>query len=498
VGASYGRLLLEIALESAPLGLAGAALGLALTRVVHDTILAYLPEHIVRRLSGADALTLDARVVAFTAGAGVFTIVLFGLLPAISALRFDVMSRLRDTARGSTRERQRFGQALVAIEIALALMLLAGAALTFKNLTRLERQYLGFHPEGVLRAMVDFSATRYATIPQKAALFNDVERRMAGIPGVLSIGIIAPQAFPFGGPRVRGARFEIAGKPGIEARAEVYAANPGYLGSVRLPLLRGRWFTSADTASNQPVTVLSESVAHGYFGANDCIGQQVRLTSDRADSPWVTIIGVVGDVKNPIAEHWQPTAYRPFAQTPSSGAVLMIRAALSDPMSLAPAVRRELHAIDATAPEFRIVAALDTAVKDYISPERFTTRLLAIFGTIGLTLAAAGVYGVMRYWVASRTGEIGIRMALGAQRANVLRIVLGRALTAACAGVAGGLAGAFALRKAIATQLVGVSAADPVVLSAAAAVLFAVAVIAAWAPARRASCIDPAEALRCE
>jgi len=176
----------------------------------------------------------------------------------------------------------------------------------------------------------------------------------------------------------------------------------------------------------------------------------------------------------------------------------MIRAALSDPMSLAPAVRRELHAIDATAPEFRIVAALDTAVKDYISPERFTTRLLAIFGTIGLTLAAAGVYGVMRYWVASRTGEIGIRMALGAQRANVLKIVLGRALTAACAGVAGGLAGAFALRKAIATQLVGVSAADPVVLSAAAAVLFAVAVIAAWAPARRASCIDPAEALRCE
>ncbi len=418
MGASRARLVLQLARESATLAAVGAALGLLLTRALHDVILAILPGNIARRLSGADALALDARVLAFTIGVALVTVLLFGLLPALSSLRFDVMARLRDAARGSTGERQRFGQALVTIEIALALMLLAGAGLTFKNLTRLESQYLGFRPEGVLRAMTDFSTTHYPRPEQKAALFDEVERRIRNIPGVAVVGLIAPQAFPFGGPRVRGSLFEIFGKPGVEARAEVYAANPG-----------------------------------------------------------------------------QPTAYRPFAQTPFSGATLLIRASVSDPLSLAPSVRRELHAIDPTAPEFRIVANLDAAVRDYVSPQRFTTTLLAIFAAIGLALAAAGVYGVMRYWVASRTGEIGIRMALGAQRSSVLWLVLGRAATAAACGVAAGLAGAIALRKVIATQLVGVSAADPVVLGAVAAALFAVAVLAAWAPARHASRINPLEAL---
>ncbi len=501
IGASHARLVLQLVRESATLAAAGAALGLLLTRALHDVILTILPANIARRLSGADALALDARALAFTGGVALVTILLFGLLPALSALRFKVMAGLRDAARGSSPKRRRFGQTLVTVEIALAVMLLAGAGLTFKSLTQLQSQYLGFRPEGVLRAMTDFSATRYRLPEQKAALFNEVERRIGSIPGVAVVGIIAPQAFPFGGPGVRGSRFEIFGKPEVEARAEVYAANPAYLDSIRLPLLRGRWFTDADSASSQPVAVLSEIVAGRYWGDQgdaECIGRRVRLSSDRADSVWATVVGVVGDVKNPVADHWQPTAYRPFAQTPSSGAVLMVRASVADPLSLAPSVRRELHGIDPTAPEFRIVAALDAAVRDYISPERFTTTLLGIFAAIGLALAAAGVYGVMRYWVASRTGEIGIRVALGAQPSNVLWLVLGRAATAAAAGVAGGLVGAIALRKVMATQLIGVSATDPVVLSGVAVVIFAVAVLAAWAPARRASRIDPAEALRAE
>ena len=176
----------------------------------------------------------------------------------------------------------------------------------------------------------------------------------------------------------------------------------------------------------------------------------------------------------------------------------MIRASVADPLSLASPVRQELHAIDPTAPEFRIVANLDAAIRDYVSSQRFTTTLLAVFAAIGLALACVGVYGVMRYWVASRTGEIGIRVALGAQRSNVLFLVLRRAIMAAAAGSACGLVGAIALRKVIATQLIGVSAVDPVVLGAVAAVIFAVAVLAAWAPALGASRIDPAEALRAE
>jgi ABC-type antimicrobial peptide transport system permease subunit len=176
----------------------------------------------------------------------------------------------------------------------------------------------------------------------------------------------------------------------------------------------------------------------------------------------------------------------------------MIRAAVDDPLSLAPSVRKVMRDIDPTAPEIRLVDALDKSVRDYVSPQRFTTTLLAVFASIGLALAATGVFGVVRYWVVSRTGEIGIRLALGAPRANVLGLVLGRAATAAGLGAAFGLAGAVALRKVIATQLIGVSPNDPAILGGMAAVIFAVALLAAWIPARRASRIDPIEALRCE
>src|SRR5215831_8083935 len=498
VGASRASLVLQLTGESALLAVAGAGLGLLMTQAMHDVVLATLPGNLTRRLSGVDALGMDWRVLGFTTAIALVTVLLFGLLPALNSLRFDVMSRLRDTARGSSPERQRLGQVLVTAEIALALMLLAGAGLTFKSLTRLETQDLGFRPEGVLRALTDFSATRYPRPEQRVALFDEIYRRLTVLPGVLRVGLVRPQAFPFPGPGGRGARFEIFGKPDLEARSDVFAANPAYLDALRLPLLRGRWFTEADTLSSPPVAVISQLVAHRYWGDDEPIGRRVRFDLETPGSPWVTVVGVVGDVKNPLATQWQPMSYRPLAQSPSSGATLMIRAAVSDPSSLAPAIRRELHAIDPTAPEFRIVANLDDVVRDYVSPQRFTTRLMAVFAAIGLALAAAGVYGVMRYWVASRTGEIGIRVALGAQRNDVLGLVLGRAVWTGIAGVAAGLAGAVALRKAIASQLIGLSAVDPLVLGGVAAAIFAVAVLAAWAPARRATRIDPVEALRSE
>ncbi len=497
VGAGRGRLILQLTGESAGFAVVGTALGLGLTRFFHDLIFSSLPGNISRRLSGGDALSLDVRVLAFTAGIGVITILLFGLLPALNSLRFDVMSRLRDSGRGSSRERQRFGQALVTLEIALALMLLSSAGLTFKNLAQIRNQYLGFHAENVLRAATELSPVRYPRPEQKVAMFAEIQRRMSAIPGVASVGLIAPQFFPFGGPNVRGARFEIFGKPEVEGRAEVYVANPAYIDAIRLPLLRGRWFTDADTALSPPVAVLGEMVARRYWGDEDPLGRRVRLSSDRPDSPWATVIGIVGDVKNPVADHWQPNAYRPYAQVPSAGAVLMIRAAVADPLSLAGAMRREMRAIDSTASELRM-ANLATAVRDYASGQRFTTILMAVFAGIGLALATAGVYGVTRYWVASRTGEIGIRLALGAQRGSVLRLVLGRAAGAAGAGVLAGVVGAIALRKVIATQLISVSAVDPVVIGSVSVVIFAVAVLAAWSPARRAARVDPAEALRSE
>lgn len=498
MGASHGKLVAQLACESGLLGAAGAALGLLLTRVLHDAILGLLPANVARRMAGADPLAADVRVILFSLAAALLTVIIFGVLPGLSSLRFDITAALRDAGRTTHGARRKSGSLLVAVEIMLAVMLLAGAALSFKSLARLESRYLGFRGGGVLRVMTGFLVSRYPNAAHQVAVYREVERRIGAIAGAAEVGIVAPQVFPFGGPGVRGAPFEIFGRPGLEARAEVYAANPAYPRAIRLPLLRGRWFTDADTAAAQPVAVLSESVAARYWPREDCVGGRVRFSGGAPPHEWVTIVGVVGDVRNPMGAHWQPTAYRPFAQTPHTGATLMIRSGRGAPQALAGAVRREMRAIDPSAPAIRLVDPLDAAVRDYSAAQRFTTRMLGVFAAIGLALAAAGVYGVMRYWVASRTGEIGVRVALGAQRSEVLRLVLGRALAAAAVGSAAGLLGALALRKVIASMLVDVSATDPVILAAVAGAVITVALISAWPPARRATRIDPATALRAE
>ncbi|MBM3812600.1 MAG: hypothetical protein FJW20_13315 [Acidimicrobiia bacterium] len=222
-----------------------AALGRTLTRADHGRPVVMIGHEYWKSLGGRADITEQVLMVEGQPHA------IAGVLPAASSLRFDVMEGLRDAARGSSTGRNRFGQALVVVEVGLALMLLAGAGLTFKHLTRLENQQLGFRPEGVLRAMTDFPAAKY----------EEVERRIGGLAGVARVGVLAPQAFPFGGPGVRGRRFEIFGKPEMEARAEVYMANAAYLEAVGLPLVRGRWFTEADTAAREPVSVMSRVAA---------------------------------------------------------------------------------------------------------------------------------------------------------------------------------------------------------------------------------------------
>ncbi len=328
------------------------------------------------------------------------------------------------------------------------------------------------------------------------AAYAEMVGRLEALPGVETAGVIAPQFFPFGGPRVRGSVFEIQGRPGAEPRAEVYVANPGYFRSVRIPLLRGRLFTDADAHAAAPVALISEVVARRYWGQEDPIGSLIRLDLSRADSPWVSIVGVVGDVRNPVGADVQPTAYRPWAQSPGTSGVLMIRTR-TDPMALAGTVRRELRSVDPTAPEVR-VASLEKAVSSYISPQRFTASALGIFAGLGLLLAAVGVYGVMRYWVGARIPEIGLRVALGAQRADVLRLVLGRAARVTAIGVGLGIVGGLALQRLMESQLYGVSPADPAVFAGVSLLMAAVALVAAFAPARWAARIDPLVALRHE
>jgi putative ABC transport system permease protein len=455
-------------------------------------------------------LTIDHRVLVFTAGLSLLAVLVFGLAPAVHSLRFDVMACLRDTAKGAAPERQRFGQLLVAGEVCLALMLSVGAGLTLKSLVGLHQQYLGFSADHVLRVAVDLPDARFPQPEQRSATFEAIQRRVDALAGVEEVGVLAPQFYPFGGPRVRGAVFEIEGRPGEEPRAEVYVANPNYFRAVRIPLLRGRLFSEADSAESAPVALISAVVARRYWGEEDPVGRLIRLHPGEAESPWVSVVGVVGDVRNPVGLDVQPTLYRPLAQSLGTSlrpefrsgdsrvaaAVLMIRTA-GDTMALADGVRGEIRQVDPNAGEIR-VADLEREVANYVSPQRFTTSLLGSFAALGLLLAAFGVYGVMRFWVSARIPEIGVRLALGAQPRDVVKLVVGRAAKTVLAGVAFGIGGAIALQRVIASQLHGVSATDPTVFAAVAAVVAIAALVAALAPARWAARVDPLAALRHE
>jgi predicted permease len=491
IGAGRGRLLRQLAAESALLGLAGGIAGLGLAGLSLDFVSANLPGNLVRAVRGG--LTLDWRVVAFTAGVSILAVLLFGMLPALGALRFDLMASLRD-ASGSAPRRGRMAELLVVGEVAMALMLLVAAGLMVKSLAGLERADLGFRPARVLRGAVDLLPARYPRAEQRVAVFAEITRRLEALPGVEAVGLAGPQLFPFGGPRVRGSRFEIEGRPDLEPRAEVYFGDPGYPRSVGVPLRAGRWFTASDTLASEPVSVLAESLAQRWFADDNPIGRRVRLSADSPQSVWTTIVGIVGDVRNPIAPAVQPTAYRPFAQVPTTGGVFYVRAAGSA-SALAQPMRRVLKDIDPTAPQFR-TAMLESAVHDYVSQQRFTTRVLGFFAALGLLLATAGIYGVMRCWVTARVGEIGVRMALGAARRDVIGLVLWSAGRAVAAGVTLGIAGAVAIQRVIASELHGVSPVDPVVFGVVGLMLGIAGIAAAYLPARRAAGIDPLAALR--
>ncbi|MEX2299339.1 MAG: ABC transporter permease [Bryobacterales bacterium] len=510
LGAGRGQVIRQLLVESSLMAAIGAGIGLGLANLSLGYLNSVLPASVGRGLRGEQALSIDHRVLAFTAGLSLLAVLIFGLAPAVHSLRFNVMSCLRDTAKGAAPGRRRFGQLLVASEICLALMLSVGAGLTLKSLVGLQQQYLGFSAERVLRVTVDLPEARFPLPEQRRIAFDEVLRRVHAIAGVEEAGILAPQFFPFGGPGVRGAAFEINGRPSEEPRAEQYVASPDYFTTVRIPLLKGRLLSNADTPESTPVALISAIVAQRYWGGEDPIGRLIRLQPGVDESPWVMVVGVVGDVRNPIGLDVQPTLYRPLLQSlgaslqPAfragdarvSSGVMMIRS-IGDPMTLVDAVRAELRQVDPNGPEMRS-ADLEREVANYVSPQRFVTSLLGSFAGLGLLLAAFGVYGVMRFWVSARIPEIGVRLALGAQPRDVVGLVVRRAARTVLIGVALGVAGAFALQRVIASQLHGVSATDPWVFAAVCAVVAVVAVAAAIAPARAAARVDPLAALRHE
>jgi putative ABC transport system permease protein len=494
LGASRLRLIRQLLTESALLALAGGSAGLLLALWGTDTLIALAPDTVPRM----QEIDIDRTVMIFTLGLSLLTAMVFGLAPALQSSRTDLTSSLKETGRSSAVgfHRNRLRGLLVVAEVALSLVLLVGAGLMVNSFLRLQQVDPGFETENILTMQVSLPFTRYAERQQQAAFYDRALGRISELPGVEAAS--ASTTLPLAGSINSTAVF-------IEGRGEEKTANeevaviaPGYFRATGIPLLTGRDFSEADTASSPPVIIVSRSMADRYWPGEDPLGKRIRLSGDQ--EPWRAIVGVAGDVKQEGMEAERAREfYLPYHQDPwflSSTMAFVVRSA-RETADLARAVRGEIQSVDKDLPVYG-ASSMKEIYSLSVAGRRFNTLLLSIFAAAALALASVGIYGVVSYSVAQRTHEIGIRMALGARATDVTRMVLAQGMTLAASGVVTGLAAALALTRLMESLLFGVSATDPSTFAAISLLLTLVAFAACYIPARRATKIDPTVALRYE
>ena len=488
LGAGRGRLIRQLLRESLLLSLIGGLLGLLLS--VWGTAL--LGTLVPSELPGVRELGPDVRVLAFTLIVSLLTGTLFGLLPALQLSRVDLNESLKE-GRGSAGASHRLHGFLVVSEVALALMLLAGAGLLLKSFFQLKAVNPGFLPANVLTMQLSLPESKYPQGHQQAAFFGQVVQNIEALPGVQSAGV-APTLPLSGGLNSYGFSLDgRASQPGDNLSAEHDSVTPRYFRALGIRLLQGRLFTDGDTASSPPVVIINETAARRFFPNENPLGRKVTIAGPEPGE----IIGVVEDVKQyALTRESPPHMYSPQTQKPSSGMTLFVRTART-PMSLVSAVRQAVLAVDKDQP-VSDVQTMDQVLSESLAQRRFTMLLLGIFGATALLLSAVGIYGVMAYSVTRRTGEIGIRMALGAQRADILGLVFRQGGRLIALGLAVGLLGGLVLTRFLGSMLFGVTAHDPATFAAIAVLLAGVALLACWLPARRAARVDPMVALRAE
>jgi putative ABC transport system permease protein len=503
LGASRGHLLRQVLLESLVLSVAGATLGLFLASNSLAIVQSKLPVDLVRffRFSQTETLAVDGGVLLFTMALCVITTIAFGLVPALRASRANVVSSLKEGSRGTGtgRSRHALARILVMTEMAMSMALLVGAGAMVKSLLAIQSKDLGFRVENVLRVTAELDAERYAETPQRLRVFQQIAERLRALPGVQKVGVLTQPFAVSGSPTPGGRQLEIA--PSRDGRDPGRAANVRvdgtYFEVMRIPLKRGRLFGNQDTAESTPVTLLSQSVADRLWPNEDPIGKQVRSVPANASvrPPWLSVVGVVGDVHHPLGTEPQPFLYTPDVQdaNTSSARIFVVRTA-GDPDGLASAARGAVREVDADV----AVGTGSMDVSSFAAQNQFVTALLLAFTALALILAAVGVYGVMYYWVAERVREIGVRMALGATRLDTVMLVAGTGARLALIGAAFGLFAGVALSRTLANQVRGVSAPDPLVIALVAVVLVGTATLACLVPTLRATRIDPTTALRSE
>jgi putative ABC transport system permease protein len=499
LGAGEGRLFRQLATEAGVLWLLGGGLGLLLAWHGLPALVALSPAPLPR---GAE-IALDRTVFAFTAAVSLGSGLLCSLLPVWLARRTEVHAALKESSRTAGSDRGRVRGALVVAETALALVLLVGAALLLRSAARLNAVDPGFRSDGVTTARLWLpqpnlpETGKYFRHDTRGVFYREVLRRLTALPGVTAVG--GATSLPLDGARPT-ARFTIEGRatpPGETLVSRTVIASPGYFDVLRIPVLRGRAFDERDDEHAPPVALVSAGFARRFFPEEDPIGRRLTLPvrRDQKEAPVLTVVGVVADVKSDGLEvESPPVLYRSLDQDSILAVSLVLRtsAAVSETEQ---ALRREVAQVDADQPVYGVRTYDDLAARA-LGPRRFVTTLLGLFAFVSLVLAAVGIYGVMAYAVSRRTGEIGLRMALGARPADVLRLVIRQGLGLTGLGIALGLVAAAWLSRALATLLFGVSPRDGVAFGGIAFLLAAVALLACALPARSAARVDPLVALR--
>jgi putative ABC transport system permease protein len=380
------------------------------------------------------------------------------------------------------------------MEVALALVLLVGAGLLIKSFKRLQEVDPGFKADQVLTMQLSLPRSKYPKPEQQAAFMQQILERIEALPGVGSVStVVAPPLSGFSASRY----FNIEGRPpqpaGEGLNTGFNAASPNYFQTLSIPLLEGRDFTRQDVLGTPEVVIINEAMARRFWPNQDPVGERLRIAED----PWRTVVGVVGNVRhNGLDAEPKPEMFYPSLQSPLPFMTLMVRST-TDEKNLTAAIQREIRAVDADQPVFSI-KTMDQLVAESVSSRRLNMILLTTFALVALTLAALGIYGVMAYSVSQRTHEIGVRIALGAQPRDVLKMVVGQGMMLTLIGVGIGLIAAFALTRLMTSLLYGVTATDPWTFTAVAVVLSLVALLASFIPARRATKVDPMVALRYE
>ena len=494
IGATRWRMISQLLTESLVLAVAGGLVGLALGYAGVNVLLSLLPIELPSFIK----IGVDPAVMGYTLVVALLTGILFGLVPAWQLSSPQLVETLKEGRSAVGASHHRLRDLLVIGEMALAVLLLIGAGLMIRSFVRYQAASIGFNPDHVLTFMLDLPKQKYKEESQRRTFFQQTEERLRSLPGVEQVG--GSSTLPLLGTGWMSS-YTIEGKQiRPQPHSHFATTTPGYLKALQIRLIRGRWFQDSDGAGAPRVAVIDDKAANAFFKDEDPIGHHILNGRDPATKQPFSyeIVGVVGSVKHNanVADDPKGQVYLSSAQLAPSGMMFAIRTS-GDPAAIAPSVRAKVREIDSEQPIFE-VKTMEKIRADNIAAPRFNTVLLAIFGGLSLVLAAVGIYGVLSYTVTQRTHEIGLRMALGASQSNVLKMVMKQAFMLAAIGMTAGVIGALMATRALTSMLFHISRTDPVTYLGIVAILGSVALIAAYAPARRATKVDPMVALRNE